>query len=340
MATNLESLGGQRRLASSPGALGYVRDRSRKFRGQRSFFAPRADLFSAANPSENNRLLDADCHRDFGGMQPLGPADDRGQPGNVSADSLWLRLAATASQDVEVLHRKRGELLDLHRRSLLTSFGDSGEQEERRMQLLAREIASIAKCVGDCMSRVSTAKAASGDGEKVRRSIIRRLAIELQTLQQETRKDQRRHVDQLQQQEHSRTDRYHARGSADEAFEVLERATHAFATKDLGSTAHQLLINDIEVATHTRDREVLKILQSIQELSVMTSELSMMVIDQGTILDRVDYSMQQTSELMKQGVVELEHAERHQKNSRNWLIIGCLIIACLLMLVLYMLKSL
>ena len=44
-----------------------------------------------------------------------------------------------------------------------------------------------------------------------------------------------------------------------------------------------------------RDREVRNILQSISDLTNIMRDLSVLVIDQGTILDRIDYNMEQAS---------------------------------------------
>jgi len=42
-----------------------------------------------------------------------------------------------------------------------------------------------------------------------------------------------------------------------------------------------------------RDHEINAIVQSIEELSQIFKELAVLVIDQGTILDRIDYNMEQ-----------------------------------------------
>lgn len=46
--------------------------------------------------------------------------------------------------------------------------------------------------------------------------------------------------------------------------------------------------------------------KSIEELAQIFKELAVLVIDQGTVLDRIDYNMEMAVERTKQGMVELE----------------------------------
>ena len=54
-------------------------------------------------------------------------------------------------------------------------------------------------------------------------------------------------------------------------------------------------VDTMNVFAEERDREVRNILQSISDLTNIMRDLSVLVIDQGTILDRIDYNMEQAS---------------------------------------------
>ncbi len=56
----------------------------------------------------------------------------------------------------------------------------------------------------------------------------------------------------------------------------------------------------------------------------------MLVIDQGTILDRIDYNMENAVENVKQGIVHLEKAEENQKNAMS---VKCIILLVLLIII-------
>ena len=61
-------------------------------------------------------------------------------------------------------------------------------------------------------------------------------------------------------------------------------------------------------------------------------ELAVLVIDQGTILDRIDFNMEQVVEHVEEGIKQLEKAEEYQKSARpKWCIaILLFLITCLL----------
>ena len=76
-----------------------------------------------------------------------------------------------------------------------------------------------------------------------------------------------------------------------------------------------------------RDEEITKIAKSIEELAAIFKELAVLVIDQGTILDRIDYNMENAVEHAREGVKQLHKAEESQKAN---LAIKCIVILVIL----------
>lgn len=57
-----------------------------------------------------------------------------------------------------------------------------------------------------------------------------------------------------------------------------------------------------------RDRELTEIAKSIASLAELFKDLSVMVIDQGTLLDSVEYNIEQTAVQVQDAVKELDMA--------------------------------
>ncbi len=66
----------------------------------------------------------------------------------------------------------------------------------------------------------------------------------------------------------------------------------------------------LEPDLRARDRELTEIAKSIAILAELFKDLSSLVIDQGTLLDSVEYNIEQTAVHMNESVKELEIATR------------------------------
>ena len=71
-------------------------------------------------------------------------------------------------------------------------------------------------------------------------------------------------------------------------------------------SAQRLLEPDLQ----DRDREITEIAKSITQLAELFKDLSNLVIDQGTLLDSVEYNIEQTSVHVAEAVTELKIASR------------------------------
>jgi syntaxin 16 len=108
--------------------------------------------------------------------------------------------------------------------------------------------------------------------------------------------------------------------------------------QDFFSSQQLAVVDDLTEAVQSRDQEISQIAQSIEELGSIFKELAVLVIDQGTILDRIDYNMEAVVEHTKTGIQQLERAERHQKSARPMKCIICLICTIGVLLIILVLK--
>uniref|UniRef100_A0A0W0FGW8 t-SNARE coiled-coil homology domain-containing protein n=1 Tax=Moniliophthora roreri TaxID=221103 RepID=A0A0W0FGW8_MONRR len=66
-----------------------------------------------------------------------------------------------------------------------------------------------------------------------------------------------------------------------------------------------------------RDREITEIAKSIASLAELFKDLSTLVIDQGTLLDSIEYNIEQTAVQMGEAVKELDTATRRVLDSSS-----------------------
>lgn len=63
------------------------------------------------------------------------------------------------------------------------------------------------------------------------------------------------------------------------------------------------------------------------------------MIEQGTVLDRIDYNIEQSMVKIKKGVVDLESANETSKKALTMKCIALLAIICLLLLIVFIWKQ-
>ena len=104
------------------------------------------------------------------------------------------------------------------------------------------------------------------------------------------------------------------------------------------TTAQMQILDETEEIVNQRDEEITRIAKSIEELAQIFKELAVLVIDQGTILDRIDFNMESAVEHAKEGIVQLQKAEQHQKNALPLRCIVLLIVLIAIMLTVLIVK--
>lgn len=83
-----------------------------------------------------------------------------------------------------------------------------------------------------------------------------------------------------------------------------------------------------------REEEVNKVVRSIVDLNEIFKDLAHMVHEQGTVLDRIDFNIEQTHVQVSEGYKQLQKAERYQRKNRK---MKCIMILCVVVVVLFFL---
>uniref|UniRef100_A0A914LLG3 t-SNARE coiled-coil homology domain-containing protein n=1 Tax=Meloidogyne incognita TaxID=6306 RepID=A0A914LLG3_MELIC len=77
----------------------------------------------------------------------------------------------------------------------------------------------------------------------------------------------------------------------------------------------QILEN--EHVTKVREMEILKISKSILEMNGIFKDIASMIVDQGTILDRIDYNVEHSSTKIKSALESVQKAEKYQRGNKK-----------------------
>nr|AFK42701.1 unknown [Lotus japonicus] len=109
---------------------------------------------------------------------------------------------------------------------------------------------------------------------------------------------------------------------------------------DVGfSEAQMTKLKKSEHISEEREREIEQVVKSVNELAQIMKDLSVLVIDQGTIVDRIDYNIQSVATSVEEGLKQLRKEKRTQKSGGMVTCATVLVIMCFVMLALLILKE-
>ncbi|XP_057464640.1 syntaxin-43-like [Actinidia eriantha] len=250
----------------------------------------------------------------------------------VGLPPAWVDVSEEIAANVQRVRTKMAELAKAHAKALMPSFGD-GKEDQQRIEALTREITDLLKKSEKRLQRLS----AGGPSEdsNIRKNVQRSLATDLQSLSTELRKKQSTYLKRLQQQKE---------GPDGIDLEMNLNGNHTRREDDefddMGFNEHQMAkLRKSEAFTAEREREIQQVVESVNELAQIMKDLSVLIIDQGTIVDRIDYNIQNVAASVEEGLKQLQKAEKTQKQGGMVMCATVLVIMCFVMLVLLILKE-
>ncbi|CAN1784297.1 SYP43 [Linum perenne] len=267
---------------------------------------------------------------------PLSTED----PGNFSKGALtvglppaWVDISEDIATNVQRARTKMAELARAHAKALMPSFGDDNE-DQYTIETLTQEITGLIKRSEKKLQRLSAGGPA--EDSNVRKNVQRSLATDLQNLSMELRKKQSTYLKRLRLQNE---------GQDGDDLEMNLNGNRSRMDDDDG--LGDMMFNELQTArvkkseafTAEREREIQQVVESVNELAQIMKDLSVLVIDQGTIVDRIDHNIQNVATTVEDGLKQLQKAERTQKQGGMVMCATVLVIMCFIMLVLLILKE-
>ncbi|KAJ7193188.1 syntaxin-like t-SNARE protein TLG2 [Mycena haematopus] len=263
---------------------------------------------------------------------PYAAADDEHEgliPASPSHTALdldlppkWVDISEQVQDILADTQAKITALEKLHAKHVLPGFTDRSS-EEREIEAITTDITKDFRRCQALIQRIGTQQHSfppshpdaqpATHAALAAKNVQRGLAAKVQDLSATFRKKQRVYMEKLQGHAIKNQDLLIASGTIS-----LE-----------GSEGMSAVDDDVAAATHTqvqslsgpsqdltqRDRELTEIAKSISQLAELFKDLSVLVIDQGTLLDSVEYNIEQTAFQVEDAVRELKVATGYQKNT-------------------------
>lgn len=115
-------------------------------------------------------------------------------------------------------------------------------------------------------------------------------------------------------------------------------ADRSFSQSTLQAASQQKMMHSNDTVIAQREREIEEIAQGIIELSDLFRDLQTMVIDQGTMLDRIDYNVERMHTDVKGADKEIKVASGYQRKTTKRKIILLLFLIVAGLFILLMIK--
>ncbi|KAJ0743744.1 putative target SNARE coiled-coil domain, syntaxin domain-containing protein [Helianthus annuus] len=229
----------------------------------------------------------------------------------VGLPPAWVDVSEEIAANIQRARAKMADLAKAHAKALMPSFGD-GKEDQHRIETLTYEVTDLLKKSEKRLRRLSVG--GPFEDSTIRKNVQRSLATDLQSLSVELRRKQSNYLKRLQQQKEGsdgvdlemNLNRKHSMREDDDGFDGMSFNKHQMAK-----------LKKSEALAAEREKE----------------------IQQGTIIDRIDYNVQNVAVTVDQGLKQLQKAERNQKQGGMVMCATVLVIMCFVMLILLILKE-
>nr|XP_022335611.1 syntaxin-16-like isoform X2 [Crassostrea virginica]XP_022345186.1 syntaxin-16-like isoform X2 [Crassostrea virginica] len=247
----------------------------------------------------------------------------------------WVDGVEEVQFEMSRIKQKMKELATLHDRHLNRPTLDDSIQEEHTIEIMTQEITQMFTRCQRLVQQISNRSLHGTDQEKrLSTNIVSSLVRSLQEMSTNFRKSQSVYLKKIKSREERSREFFDSSIGPDSA--LMQESDPFIEHYDKGFTKAQMqIVEENSTAVRHREKEITQIVKSIQDLNDIFRDLSQMVVDQGTILDRIDYNVEHAGVQVEKGLKQLQKAEKYQKKNRKMLII--VILTCLIIILIFVL---
>ncbi|KAI8589405.1 t-SNARE [Geranomyces variabilis] len=240
----------------------------------------------------------------------------------------WIDVVDEVDEEVIRIKARITELEALHKKHLLPGFDDR-MNDEKSIDALTTNITDMFRECERKVKRIAQESqylpASSKQNQALHRNIQTSLATKLQELSSVFRKSQSNYLAKLRGRE--------IRHKDTAAVEAGSPDSHDDELDAVFTDAQLQVVQNNERAITEREREINEIVKSMLGVADIFKELHTMVIDQGTVLDRIDYNIEMTNVNMEEAHKQLMQGAKYQDRSKAKL---CIILLGLVVFLLFL----
>jgi syntaxin 16 len=243
----------------------------------------------------------------------------------------WVESAHEAREDIKSIREKLKELAKVQTKRMKKVFADDSPDKE--VENISSQVTALCR---HCEQAIHQIKARGSTGSasdyESRLNVQRGLATSLQHCTQEFRGMQKQYMEKIKERQRgSAWDEGPSTSSYGGALGSSSGGGGSFISDSGFSNSQLYELEAMETNAGQRSVEINQIATSINDLHTIFKELAVLVIDQGSILDRIDYNIEQVVDQSREANVQLQRAEKSQKSNRA---LKCIIILVIINVVL------
>jgi syntaxin 16 len=257
----------------------------------------------------------------------------------------FLDTAEEIDEVISEVMKLLDKLNGLYKKNLLPSFNDRSLDEEEIEKLNFTITNRFFKC-DNLVKKFSqnTGAPLKQDDLNIIDNMQKSYALKIQNLSSNFRKLQNNYIKFLKKDEFEKTPNNLKLTKTDSSYnpalaeETEEMESYSREAIRESSSILQQSSNINDTLIRQREQEITKLAQGVLEVSRIFKDMQNMVIDQGTILDRIDYNIENTKVDLQGAQKELTKATHYQKRTQKCKLILLLSLVVMLLFMIVILK--
>nr|CAG4634971.1 EOG090X0AQP [Alona affinis] len=268
-----------------------------------------------------------------------GEVNNRGCSTQIRIPPDWAESLEEAQYVLSKIQTRMKELSTLQNKHLLKPTFDDSMDEEKQIDTLTQEITKMFTTCHNCIKRIQHNSLSPSKGQteaNVAKNVVASLVSALQILSNTFRSDQNAYLNKIKSRE-ERSQQYFGEASSAKDWNYDEWPNNVGSGSEQPTrvmSQQQLMLMEANSSfVEHREKEIQNVVRSIIELNSIFKEISHMVADQGSVLDRIDYNIEHTQVKVHQGLIHLQKAESHQKKNRKMICIVVLAVTIVVLII-------